>query len=282
MEVQFWIIHRGQWIKGAPTIERFEEKGQKLGLRSRHAALNPLLIGQLILPSSALMQLAPKDRYHYKPFYGSSHTWALSQCAHIAPSACLLDVGVGDGSFVSALRARGFSQLYGVEIDPRAREAAGPLYIRIEPTLDAFAKQEFDVILLLDVLEHLTEPLAFFEQACRLLKPGGSLLVSVPNVAHWSVRFQLLLGIWQYTKRGLLDETHYHFFTRAHFKEILNSQANLRIESLDASISPAEFALPRWAWNNPLFDLASRLRLLGARLWPGLCAYQHLAMLRKF
>ncbi|MBX7144994.1 MAG: class I SAM-dependent methyltransferase [Oligoflexia bacterium] len=227
------------------------------------------------------MQLAPKERYHFKAFYGSSHTWALGQCETLAKNFSVLDVGVGDGSFVMALRNKGFSELYGVEIDPRAREAAGPLYIRIEPTLDAFAAQEFDLILLLDVLEHLTEPFAFFEQVCKLLKPGGTLLVSVPNVAHWSVRFQLLLGMWHYTKRGLLDETHYHFFTRQHFKQLLASQPSLQLQSLDASISPAEFALPRWAWHNPLFAMASRVRQLGARLWPGLLAYQHMARLRK-
>lgn len=102
----------------------------------------------------------------------------------------------------------------------------------------------------------------------------------MPNVAHWSVRLPLLLGFFEYTSRGILDRTHYRFFTRQSFKRLLNRPelAELR---LSGSISPLELALPGALYGNAFFRICSRIRMAAARLAPGLCAYQHLATARK-
>ena len=66
---------------------------------------------------------------------------------------------------------------------------------------------------MLDVLEHLVDPADVLRRVRSHLRPGGVGLVSLPNVAHWSVRKELAMGRFEYTPSGLLDETHLRFFT---------------------------------------------------------------------
>jgi SAM-dependent methyltransferase len=75
---------------------------------------------------------------------------------------------------------------------------------------------QFDVILCLDVLEHMVNPWGAVDRlVSRYLAPGGALVVSLPNVRHYSVVLPLLLqGRWDYQDAGLLDRTHLRFFTR--------------------------------------------------------------------
>ncbi|WP_414901614.1 class I SAM-dependent methyltransferase [Sphingomonas flavalba] len=72
----------------------------------------------------------------------------------------------------------------------------------------------FDLILALDVLEHLTDPQAVLTNLVALLEPGGAVIVSVPNVAHYKVVRDLLLRRrFDYTDAGIMDRTHLRFFT---------------------------------------------------------------------
>jgi 2-polyprenyl-3-methyl-5-hydroxy-6-metoxy-1,4-benzoquinol methylase len=226
-------------------------------------------------------QSTPQERYQYKPFVGSSHTWALSQLSTLPTSARVLDVGIGDAMLARTLKSNGITQLWGVDIDAAARAAAKDVYVDTYHSVAELENKTFDVILLLDVLEHMADPFAFFAEAVGRLSPGGTLLVSVPNVAHWSLRLSLAFGIWQYTERGLLDKTHLHFFTRRHFFELLASQKSLVLKSSAGSISPAEFVLPKWISGSLFFRVFSNFRWHGAQLFPGLCAYQHLARLER-
>ncbi len=220
-------------------------------------------------------------RYQHKPFPGSSHTWAMEQCTKLPPTSKVLDVGSGSGAIGKLLRERSFSELYAVEVDDEARRNTAATYRRMETSLDAYHGESFDLILILDVLEHLPNAETIFRQAASLLKPGGTMLVSVPNIAHWSARFALLFGIFKYTDRGILDRTHVRFFTRQTFAAFLKLVPSIEVSRLDASISPMEFVLPGWACRNPLFTLFSRIRMTAAALFPGLLAYQHLALLKR-
>ena len=79
----------------------------------------------------------------------------------------------------------------------------------------------FDVVLLGDVIEHLRDPVAALARLRPLLRPGGRLVLSTPNVANWAIRLSLLAGRWRYTDRGILDRTHTHLFTRATLRETI-------------------------------------------------------------
>ena len=76
--------------------------------------------------------------------------------------------------------------------------------------------RDFDYVLLLDVIEHLKEPEKFLDglrHAARSLRGEPRFIVTTGNVAFGIVRLQLLLGNFNYGKRGILDLTHTRLYT---------------------------------------------------------------------
>ena len=94
----------------------------------------------------------------------------------------------------------------------------------IGPIEDLFSQLKgYDIILLLDVLEHLTDSRGTLTKLAGLLNPGGTVIVSLPNVAHLSVSLPLLFKRrFQYADAGILDRTHTRFFTEASAVGLLN------------------------------------------------------------
>lgn len=112
--------------------------------------------------------------------------------AGLSPGAKVLDVGCGRGVLLGPLADRGF-EVFGVEIDERATLGADPRAdIRFARRLgDArFETASFDQIIVWHVLEHIADPVHTLEECRRILKPGGRLVVAVPNFsslqAQWS------------------------------------------------------------------------------------------------
>ncbi len=219
-------------------------------------------------------------RYRFKPSPGSPHHWAIEEARALAPGTKLrvLDVGAATGYIGDAIRAAREAELVGVESDASARSQLR--YERAFETLDAVpATEGYDLGLLLDVIEHTPDPRATLEKTARTLKAGGTLLVSVPNVAHWSMRLLLLLGRFDYKESGILDRTHIRFFTRRSYLATLR-EAGLTVEREAFSIAPVELLVP-WIEKVPGWSLVRGARRLLAWLWPGLLAYQLLARCRK-
>lgn len=132
----------------------------------------------------------------------------------------VLDVGCATGYLARALVERGCT-VTGVEYDPEAAALARPSLAELvvadlnEVELaDQLPGKTFDSIVFGDVLEHLADPDRVLRSATKLLAPGGSVVISVPNVTHGSLRLALLQGRWDYRDSGLLDRTHVRFFTR--------------------------------------------------------------------
>ena len=127
------------------------------------------------------------------------------------------------------LRDHGCS-VVGIELDSEAATVASRYCERVIvgdlDTIDVDAElgsDRFDVIVAADVLEHLKDPLAAVRKLRRFLTPDGFFVISLPNVAHGSVRLALLQGHFRYQRTGLLDETHLRFFTRETIIELLDS-----------------------------------------------------------
>ena len=153
----------------------------------------------------------------------------------------VLEVGAGAGHVTRVLAERG-NRVTAVDIDPVALESAAPFASSVHSgDLDVMVLDElvgpgpFDAVLMGDVLEHLRDPVATLRAARRVLRPGGSIVVSVPNVAHIDLRLHLFIGRWQYQPIGLLDATHVRFFTRETLEEAL-AQAGLRIVATGAGL----------------------------------------------
>ena len=163
--------------------------------------------------------------------WNSSHSLAVLS---VPPGSRVLDLGAADGSVARALKKRGCT-VWGIEQDERAAEAAlqvcDRLIVADLETKEAFepiGSETFDVVLALDVLEHLRDPAPVLKRAASHLTPKGVVVVSIPNVTHGALRLSLLEGRFTYTEQGLLDRTHLRFFDREAAERLI-SDAGLTI-----------------------------------------------------
>jgi 2-polyprenyl-3-methyl-5-hydroxy-6-metoxy-1,4-benzoquinol methylase len=120
-------------------------------------------------------------------WYYMADKWEFSAALDLLGSiGSVLEVGVGEGHFLRAAEGRGLA-VQGVELNPKGAERARSLGFRIhESTLDALRQQTdqyFDAVCSFQVLEHVPEPGAFLEGMIRMMKPGGKMILSVPNAA---------------------------------------------------------------------------------------------------
>jgi O-antigen biosynthesis protein len=97
-------------------------------------------------------------------------------------------------------------------------------------------------VLFADVLEHLRDPGAVLRRVRPFLAEGGTVIASIPNVAHASVRLSLLAGEFRYRAQGLLDDSHLRFFTRATIEDLFeeNGYAVLRWDRRHVAIDETE------------------------------------------
>jgi SAM-dependent methyltransferase len=134
----------------------------------------------------------------------------------------VLDVGCGAArSYAPGLAAR-TGEYIGVDVSATAVEAAraGGLDARVIEDAAAlpFPDGSFDLVTCVEVLEHLFEPDRAVAEIRRVLRPGGRLVCSAPNVAYWRLRANLLFGIWNPLgdERSLQEpwrDPHLRFFT---------------------------------------------------------------------
>jgi len=121
-----------------------------------------------------------------KPVVGLLHRLAYGPALRLAkPGARVLEIGCGSGVFVELLGARG-CEVHAMDASPEALRLAAersPRAVFHEGVLEAqrFPAAHFDVIWSFHVLEHVEDPSAFLAEARRILKPGGVLLLRVPN-----------------------------------------------------------------------------------------------------
>ena len=133
----------------------------------------------------------------------------------------LFEVGCGAGDTLAFLKESGrCNWAGGIELfHDVAEKARDKVDFILEGSIEKaelpFERNSIDVILCLDVLEHLVDPWVVVSQLHTLLKPGGVLICSIPNVRNYRVVIPLLfLGRWRYTAYGILDRTHLRFFTK--------------------------------------------------------------------
>ncbi len=165
--------------------------------------------------------------------HNNSLTWIMDQ---VKTGTTVLEFGPATGRLTKYLKEDMGCKVYLVEIDEDAGKQALEYGVDLVvgdaekyEWLEKYKDIRFDHIIFADVLEHLRDPEALLVQAKRLLKVDGSILLSVPNLAHNSVLINLLNNRFEYTSVGLLDNTHIHMFTKESLENML-SRAGLFIE----------------------------------------------------
>ncbi|MBC7843289.1 MAG: class I SAM-dependent methyltransferase [Gemmatimonadaceae bacterium] len=154
---------------------------------------------------------------------------------HVPIGARVLDVGCGTGALATMLRDVRKVTVFGVEpdADRAALAAARGIEVHHGVLTPALAERigQFDVVIYADVLEHLPDPLTELRTALPFVAPGGQILVSVPNIAHWSVRVDLLRGRFRYAEYGIMDATHLRWFTEETTRQLM-AQAGIDVASV--------------------------------------------------
>jgi 2-polyprenyl-3-methyl-5-hydroxy-6-metoxy-1,4-benzoquinol methylase len=189
----------------------------------------------------------------------------------------MIDVGCARGLLGREMKASGW-RVVGVELDEEDAQFA-------EEVLDQVLVGRFDAVVgrlpkhveavvFADVLEHMVNPSAALADAFTILERGGSLLVSIPNVAHASARWDLLRGRFQYTDRGIFDRTHLRFFTRETAMQLV-SDAGFTIERIWSTPAPIELVWPHLV-SSTLGRAVLRVNDSLPKLWPRMFAYQTL------
>jgi 2-polyprenyl-3-methyl-5-hydroxy-6-metoxy-1,4-benzoquinol methylase len=220
--------------------------------------------------------------------------------AGLPEGARVLDVGCGRGVLLREIASRGF-EAHGIELSEAAARGADPrAHIRIAPRLseagypDAF----FDEVILWHVLEHLRDPRETLQQAQRVLRPGGRLVIAVPNFtsaqARWAGPAWFHLDLPRHlhhfglsalerliTDTGFICEARHHFSLRQNpfgwIQSALNRSPSLPRNGLYQLLHRRDADGP------PLFDAATRRRLVlrGALLAPIALALTVLAALAR-
>ena len=146
----------------------------------------------------------------------------------------IVDVGAGAGATSTWIRTR-YPQAYTIALegnasirDSLAQNVDEALIVDLNEPLPDIGSP--DLILCLDVLEHLIQPLDVLKRLTNTLAKDGTVIVSLPNVAHASVAVPLLLrGRFEYQDAEILDRTHLRFFDRVSAVGLLN-QASLIVQ----------------------------------------------------
>ncbi|MBA2686165.1 MAG: methyltransferase domain-containing protein [Gemmatimonadaceae bacterium] len=192
-----------------------------------------------------------------------------------------LDVGCGDGARYGARVHASGVEIHGVDISEVAVASARERGIdaRVASLADPLPHPDasFDVVICLEVLEHLVNPAIVTREIARVLKPGGLALLSVPNSAFWTTRVELMFT-GHFNPRGSpvtqrafpWRDPHLRFFTFTSIEAML-AEGGLRtvkdggLECQFLRIAVADKMLGRKSWiDKPITALG--------RMWPSLLA----------
>ena len=196
--------------------------------------------------------MSDKHHYDFPPQFDNPSNAHHIQINMVPEGSFVLDAGCHTGLLGETLIQKKGAKVVGVDLDDEAVEVAKKklsdafvLDLENEDWTKKISERgysHFDVIIFGDILEHTKNPEEILQQAQGILKPEGRIIVSIPNVAHWRVRFGLLFGRFEYQEAGILDRTHLRFYTRKSGRTFVE-KSGYRIIAEDV----AGYSLPHWA-----------------------------------
>jgi len=202
----------------------------------------------------------------------TTHSMALKWIDELKPNS-VMDLGCGPGHVSRKIREK-MIRVVGVDQYPPSPGSVDDFrQTNLEKDPIPWNGEKFDVLLFLDVIEHLSEPEEFLLNL-RHYSPDSKfkLLISTPNVAFLAVRFNLLLGRFNYASRGILDITHKRLFTKTSF-QTLAEETGYVIQRWAPVAPPFEAVIPGLLGKS-LAAISSFLSLI----LPGLFAFQFLSI----
>ena len=171
--------------------------------------------------------------------------------ARVPQGATVMDLGVGSGELGAWLVREKQCTVDGIEMSAEHIARAAPHYRKLEQAdleqpdaLASFPEASYDRVVFADVLEHVRDREGVLRRAAALLKPGGELLLSVPNIGYAGVVLELLEGRFDYRDEGILDDTHVRFYTLDSLCSFLESLdfTVVEIDTITRPLHATEFA----------------------------------------
>jgi 2-polyprenyl-3-methyl-5-hydroxy-6-metoxy-1,4-benzoquinol methylase len=197
-----------------------------------------------------------------------------------------LDVGFGNGANSSVLKGKyPQARFDGITVSEEelaiGRKIFGNVWLyNIENGVDNLpSDRSYDVIIASHVLEHLRYPDECLRSLATLLKPGGYIVIAVPNILFYSQRFRFLKGSFDYTDTGVMDRTHLKFFTFNSIEAVLDVAGSGLKKVLKIADSKIPFLPTR---RISIFDAFNKKvdNMLGPA-FPNLFAWQIIIKLQK-
>lgn len=148
----------------------------------------------------------------------------------------LLDVGCGDGCFLELARPK-YSSLYGIDISSKAVQSCikKGILAQVYTDIFPFRNSYFDTVTCLDVIGHVDDPRQTISEMARVLKPEGTLILSIPNMRYIKHLYTLfILGKFPAISTSPIDTSIMydggiqHYFTFKSLKDILD-QNNMKV-----------------------------------------------------
>lgn len=183
--------------------------------------------------------------------------------AHIPPDrrGSVLDFGAHAGALLLRLRDAGFSDLYGCDLDSTVFDVPGARFdvVELNREFASHFDERFDLVTATDVIEHLDSPRMFLSEVHKLVRDGGFIGITLPNVAFFEGRLKFLLRgeLWGFGDFNYRAQRHINPIT---FEQMVLMMREIGFEVV-ACRSGGSFATPlRWVLTAPLW---LPLRLLG-------------------
>jgi 2-polyprenyl-3-methyl-5-hydroxy-6-metoxy-1,4-benzoquinol methylase len=220
------VLHAGGRIVEVPIPTYYgDEICYVNGMRYARDVVTDVLDYRLAVAGFGVFEWVPtSDEYAFKEHDGSSHAVILEMLSGHSPSR-ILDLGCSGGLLAERMRAVGH-HVVGVDATERAgvRDRTDSFFpADLRDGIPQEVGAGYDIVIAGDVIEHLVDPGDALRQIVRVLRPGGQLLLSVPNFSHWYPRLRVALGLFGYDRRGILDHTHLRFFTRSSLRRMIRS-----------------------------------------------------------
>jgi glycosyltransferase involved in cell wall biosynthesis len=208
--------------------------------------------------------------YELKIGYDSPHTAVLSL---VTDSAKVLDLGCAGGYMGALLQRERDCQITGVDMFPLPPNVRLTRFIKcdLNVSIPDVRMSDYDYVLLLDVIEHLASPEAFLDRLREGMKycTDTKLILSTPNIGFLIIRIMLLLGQFNYGKRGILDLTHKRLFTFSSLRRLLE-QRGFQITASRGIPAPYPVALG----HNFVSHFLLAVNTACLRLLPSMFSYQ--------